>query len=95
MKQNFHSCGVLLFLLFLFTFSQTSARFLATKQGEKVEKLNNIYSKDSVGEMESSDSSFDELMGVEECGNGDEECLKRRIVIEAHLDYIYTQHHKP
>ncbi|KAI3989831.1 hypothetical protein MKX01_040801 [Papaver californicum] len=34
------------------------------------------------------------LMGAEEdgeeCGNGDE-CLKRRMIAEAHLDYIYTQ----
>lgn len=36
-----------------------------------------------------------ELMGMEDCGNEDEECLKRRVLAEAHLDYIYTQHHKP
>ncbi|KAK9175649.1 hypothetical protein WN944_027656 [Citrus x changshan-huyou] len=37
-----------------------------------------------------------QLMGMEACDeNGDEECLKRRIITEAHLDYIYTQHHKP
>ncbi|KAK9921168.1 hypothetical protein M0R45_029690 [Rubus argutus] len=35
------------------------------------------------------------LMGSEECDEKDEECLKRRMVAEAHLDYIYTQHHKP
>lgn len=38
-------------------------------------------------------------MGLEECGNEEEEeeeeCVKRRIISEAHLDYIYTQHHKP
>lgn len=36
-------------------------------------------------------------MGLEEYGNEDEdeECLKRRITAEAHLDYIYTQHRKP
>lgn len=33
-------------------------------------------------------------MGMEECENEDEECLKRRVLEEAHLDYIYTQHHK-
>ncbi|KAG9459123.1 hypothetical protein H6P81_003631 [Aristolochia fimbriata] len=32
---------------------------------------------------------------LEACGNEDEECLKRRMISEAHLDYIYTQHHKP
>lgn len=36
-----------------------------------------------------------QLMGMEECEKEDGECLKRRIITEAHLDYIYTQHHKP
>ncbi|KAJ6807177.1 putative phytosulfokines 6 [Iris pallida] len=38
------------------------------------------------------------VMGVEEhCSDGDEECLKRRVMMisEPHLDYIYTQHQKP
>lgn len=37
-------------------------------------------------------------MGSEECGEEeeeDEECYKRRMIEEAHLDYIYTQHHRP
>jgi len=38
---------------------------------------------------------FQQLMGLEVCRGGDEECFKRRIIAEAHLDYIYTQHHKP
>ncbi|KAL5717134.1 Phytosulfokine precursor protein (PSK) [Ranunculus cassubicifolius] len=50
--------------------------------------------KDSVGEETEEDDTID-LMGVEYCGNGDEECIKRRMVAEAHLDYIYTQQHKP
>ncbi|XP_057480142.1 putative phytosulfokines 6 isoform X2 [Actinidia eriantha] len=77
MKQK-HSIALLLFLLFLVTTAQSSARILATKQGE---------------EMEEDDSL--NLMGVEDCQNGVEECLKRRMIAEAHLDYIYTQHHKP
>ncbi|KVH88545.1 Phytosulfokine [Cynara cardunculus var. scolymus] len=32
---------------------------------------------------------------MEDCGSRDEECLKRRVLEEAHLDYIYTQHHRP
>nr|GFA22121.1 putative phytosulfokines 6 [Tanacetum cinerariifolium] len=40
-------------------------------------------------------NSFDEMMGLEACLSGDEECLKRRVLAEAHLDYIYTQKHKP
>ncbi|XP_010912231.1 uncharacterized protein [Elaeis guineensis] len=35
-----------------------------------------------------------ELMGLHECKEEDEECLKRRMISEAHLDYIYTQRHK-
>lgn len=31
-------------------------------------------------------------MGIEECEEKDEVCLKRRMIAEAHLDYIYTQH---
>ncbi|XWS52903.1 hypothetical protein CRYUN_Cryun11dG0112300 [Craigia yunnanensis] len=39
---------------------------------------------------------MNQLMGVvEACDTGDHECLKRRIISEAHLDYIYTQHHMP
>ena len=38
---------------------------------------------------------FQQLMGLELCQSGDDECFKRRIIAEAHLDYIYTQHRKP
>lgn len=31
-------------------------------------------------------------MGIEKCEEKDEVCLKRRMIAEAHLDYIYTQH---
>ncbi|CAD5178510.1 unnamed protein product [Musa acuminata subsp. malaccensis] len=33
------------------------------------------------------------LMGMEACAGGTEECLERRMMSEAHLDYIYTQRH--
>uniref|UniRef100_A0A1J3CPC5 Phytosulfokine n=1 Tax=Noccaea caerulescens TaxID=107243 RepID=A0A1J3CPC5_NOCCA len=37
-----------------------------------------------------------ELMGEEKCEESDEECMKRRMITESHLDYIYTQsHNKP
>ncbi|CAI0466213.1 unnamed protein product [Linum tenue] len=46
------------------------------------------------------EEDFSTLMGAEEmekaegvCEEKDED-LKRRMVVEAHLDYIYTQHHK-
>jgi hypothetical protein len=35
-------------------------------------------------------------MGSEECyDEKDEEWSRRRMIAEAHLDYIYTQDHKP
>ncbi|XP_057805829.1 putative phytosulfokines 6 [Salvia miltiorrhiza] len=87
MKPNIHSVALLLILvLLLITTSHTSSRKLASKQ--------EINSNKSVTEMEDTDS-FPNLMGLEECGNKDEECLNRRILADAHLDYIYTQHHKP
>ncbi|CAI0408087.1 unnamed protein product [Linum tenue] len=53
----------------------------------------------SAGSLKEED--FSTLMGAEElenaegvCEENDEDCLKRRMVAEAHLDYIYTQHHK-
>lgn len=34
------------------------------------------------------------MMGLEHCEDGNEECVRRRMIADAHLDYIYTQHHK-
>jgi hypothetical protein len=33
-------------------------------------------------------------MGAEACeeGNDKDECVQRRLLVDAHLDYIYTQH---
>ncbi|XP_073291094.1 putative phytosulfokines 6 [Primulina huaijiensis] len=74
-------------LFILLIISHTSARLLPTHQVDKTEiKLNE---KSSALE-----DDFSSLMGMEECGDKDEECLKRRMIAEAHLDYIYTQHHK-
>ncbi|KAM7262804.1 hypothetical protein ACFE04_000487 [Oxalis oulophora] len=36
-----------------------------------------------------------DLMGLEKCEENDKECFKRRIIADAHLDYIYTQNHNP
>lgn len=92
MKLNFHSHALVLLLLFIIYTSATSGRLMAPKQGE--EKLKEISTQVFIVETEGSEMT-NELMGMEDCGNGDEECLKRRILSEAHLDYIYTQHHKP
>ncbi|CAN4100746.1 unnamed protein product [Withania somnifera] len=94
MKQLIISC-FLVFLVFLFVFLSlaSSSRFLSTtqvKQDVKHGKVSiSLYSFD---QMETTDS-LKKLMGVEECEEEDEECVKRRVVAEAHLDYIYTQNH--
>ncbi|CAO2814670.1 unnamed protein product [Amaranthus hypochondriacus] len=80
MKHRFLSCYLVVFFLCVVAFSTTNARVIP-KQGS----LPFFENKDSI----------DELMGIEICKNGDEECLKRRIVSEVHLDYIYTQHQNP
>ncbi|GJM88010.1 hypothetical protein PR202_ga04025 [Eleusine coracana subsp. coracana] len=39
--------------------------------------------------------SISEMMGAEEaeaCEEGNDECMQRRLLRDAHLDYIYTQH---
>ncbi|XP_058197763.1 putative phytosulfokines 6 [Rhododendron vialii] len=95
MKQSLHSAALLLSLLLLITTSQALARFLATKQGEEEPRVNEITTGvTSPTETEEDDSM--NLMGIlEDCHGGDEECVKRRMDAEAHLDYIYTQHLKP
>ncbi|XP_058088388.1 putative phytosulfokines 6 [Magnolia sinica] len=91
-----HSRQLLLSLLLLFLlpcYTTRATRLPTPKQG-KEEVMVNLFSE--VGhskEIEEEDSWT--LMAMEDCGNGDEECLKRRMTSEAHLDYIYTQHHKP
>ncbi|KAK4854848.1 hypothetical protein QYF36_001843 [Acer negundo] len=96
MKQNLH-LTLLFFILVIISSSKVSARFIVTKQQgqEEIKLMKEIpSSQDSLQVMEDIES-IRELMGIEACDNGDEECFKRRIISEAHLDYIYTQHHKP
>ncbi|KAB2065572.1 hypothetical protein ES319_A09G098100v1 [Gossypium barbadense] len=88
MKQSFISGVLLLFFLFLISSSHLSARSLANKQGKEEVEL--TQTADMVD-----NELMNQLLGVEACDAGDDECLKRRIISEAHLDYIYTQHHKP
>ncbi|XP_057953618.1 putative phytosulfokines 6 [Malania oleifera] len=92
MKQyKFHALFLLLCLIFT---ARTSSRSLTTEQGPKEIELNEITSGNSLEGAEDTDmSKFQRLMGQEDCENRDEECLRRRIVLEAHLDYIYTQGH--
>ncbi|KAK8683369.1 hypothetical protein V6N13_039431 [Hibiscus sabdariffa] len=88
MKLSFLSGVLLLFLVFLTSSSHLSARFLADKQGKEEVELTQITDREDTELM-------NQLFGVEACDSGDDECLKRRMLSEAHLDYIYTQHHKP
>ncbi|KAJ7001658.1 putative phytosulfokines 6 [Populus alba] len=95
MKQTLHYKALLLFLLVLVHSSELSARFLLSKQGKEDLNLKEITSEGTFVETEGSELITNQLMGLEVCHSGDEECFKRRIIAEAHLDYIYTQHHKP
>ncbi|XP_009619522.1 putative phytosulfokines 6 [Nicotiana tabacum] len=92
MKQNLYFLLLLLLLVSMLVSSQASARFLANNQVKGEVKLHKTIGGDSIDRMETTDDS-NELRGVEECDDGDEECFKRRVIAEAHLDYIYTQHH--
>ncbi|KAK1429182.1 hypothetical protein QVD17_11386 [Tagetes erecta] len=83
MKHTFHCTVPFIFLIIIFFFfTHSSARFLHTKPGE-----NPLVDLETI-------NSFNDVMGVEDCENEDDECLKRRVLVDAHLDYIYTQHHK-
>ncbi|KAJ4971603.1 hypothetical protein NE237_004702 [Protea cynaroides] len=73
---------------------KSTARLILAKQDEEKVKVDKIVQGGPL-RTEGVDDSWNQLMGMEDCGDGDEECLKRRMVAEAHLDYIYTQHHKP
>ncbi|KAE9619620.1 hypothetical protein Lal_00038059 [Lupinus albus] len=93
-----HKIVLPFFVLLILSSFLASARDLlvpskGTKQGEKVEKVNgNIlgqaYAADLTDHME-------ELIDSKKCNEKDEECFIRRMIAEAHLDYIYTEHHKP
>ncbi|KAB5561559.1 hypothetical protein DKX38_006516 [Salix brachista] len=95
MKQNLHYKALLLFLLVLVHSSKLSARFLLAKQGRDDLNLKEITSEGTPAQTDDSELITNQLMGLELCQSGDDECFKRRIIAEAHLDYIYTQHRKP
>ncbi|XP_030521964.1 putative phytosulfokines 6 [Rhodamnia argentea] len=85
--------ALLLFALLLFS-SSSLARPLSTAP----QVLLGGGKPEADGNLATEAADLSNLMGVEaeeSCGDQDEECLKRRMVAEAHLDYIYTQDHKP
>ncbi|KAE9587989.1 hypothetical protein Lal_00003197 [Lupinus albus] len=79
MKLSFHCGALLIFLFFLVSSSTLCARPLATEQGEELEGA----------------KSFKGLGMEDYCNSEDEECLVKRMSLEVHIDYIYTEHHKP
>ncbi|KAL0410057.1 UNVERIFIED_CONTAM: hypothetical protein Slati_3595400 [Sesamum latifolium] len=86
MKQVSHAAAIICVFLLLIINAYTSARLLPSRQGDY----------DSPGMSLQQEDDLPTLMGLEEsCGDGDDGCEKRRMVAEAHLDYIYTQHHHP
>ncbi|KAE8717044.1 putative D-mannose binding lectin protein with Apple-like carbohydrate-binding domain [Hibiscus syriacus] len=90
MKEK--SIGSVTFLLFVLLVCSSAFRLLPQKQGE-----NEVASKGIIRPALVTDTKEDisNLMGSEDCNEKDEECIRRRAIAEAHLDYIYTQHHKP
>ncbi|KAJ8532758.1 hypothetical protein K7X08_015647 [Anisodus acutangulus] len=77
----------LLSLMVLLISYTTSARLLPTTNSQENKKIESTYPISSQVQED-----FNDLMGIEECEEKDEVCFKRRMVAEAHLDYIYTQH---
>ncbi|GMJ02933.1 PHYTOSULFOKINE 3 PRECURSOR [Hibiscus trionum] len=84
--------GFITFLLFALLVCSSAYRLQPHKQGEKEVKAKGIVPPALVTDTKEDISN---LMGSEDCSEKDEECVKRRMIAEAHLDYIYTQHHKP
>ncbi|KAF7147298.1 hypothetical protein RHSIM_Rhsim03G0081200 [Rhododendron simsii] len=94
MKQVSQMGIIFLTVSLLLSHSLTSARPLLPLQGNQMVKANEItQSLPSINVEDEED--LVNLTGTEECDEKDEDCIKRRMVAEAHLDYIYTQRHKP
>ncbi|KAL8151112.1 hypothetical protein V2J09_020920 [Rumex salicifolius] len=91
-----HLCSFLLLFLALLVTSESIYLLSKINQGEDV-KVSEIKSASVGTTMVEDDTPINELMGfeLESCEEDrDEECLKRRLISEAHLDYIYTQQNK-
>ncbi|KAM0940336.1 putative phytosulfokine [Dioscorea sansibarensis] len=81
-------CPILLILAILLAIHTVKAS-RALKEGSRDGELKKI-------EKDSFSNTTLQLIELENCETDvDHECVKRRMMDEAHLDYIYTQHHKP
>ncbi|XP_039057470.1 putative phytosulfokines 6 [Hibiscus syriacus] len=88
MKGN--SVGFLSILILAFLLLSASSRLLLQiNHGEKEFHTSGMSTQSDPKE------DLSDLIGAEECEEKDEECVERRVIQEAHLDYIYTQNHKP
>ncbi|XP_030520906.1 putative phytosulfokines 6 [Rhodamnia argentea] len=96
MKFGLCSPALSIFLLFLLLSSSPAAKHAANEPGLEERGMKKIASTGGsmLEKTEGTDDLIRDLMGEETCEDGDEECLKRRFMSEAHLDYIYTQQHK-
>ncbi|XP_031395521.1 putative phytosulfokines 6 [Punica granatum] len=101
MKQN-HGIALMMLLLLILVVSHSSARLLKPNfsgEGGAMDE-SGIIAHHAAASYSDPSADFSNLMGtadeeLEVCGEEDAECMKRRMTAEAHLDYIYTQHHKP
>ncbi|CAN1357091.1 Putative phytosulfokines 6 [Linum perenne] len=90
-----HCCSLVVLLLLV------ALLLVSSSQGVDGRVLMDDHQKDvdhlASGSSASLEDDFSMLIGEDGvvCEEKDEEeCLKRRMIAEAHLDYIYTQHQK-
>ncbi|XP_008807509.1 putative phytosulfokines 6 [Phoenix dactylifera] len=95
MKHSSRSHGLLPLLLLLLTmlsvYTTRASRLLS--QPKLDARVDDVTLLGDAAETEERYSR--ELMELEKCVEEDDECLKTRMISEAHLDYIYTQRHRP
>ncbi|XP_017622694.1 putative phytosulfokines 6 isoform X2 [Gossypium arboreum] len=91
MKQKIIGFISLLSLAFLLLccFSASARLLMQINHGEKEFRANEM-----IIQADAKDD-FSNLIGAEKCYEKDEECLERRMIADAGLDYIYSQSNKP
>ncbi|GMH09961.1 hypothetical protein Nepgr_011802 [Nepenthes gracilis] len=89
MKRN---CRRLIFFVVFLVFSSTTSARLLQPPINEVGEMAKIL-EPPFGNGFTAEDEISYLMGLERCEKGDEEedCVRRRMIAEAHLDYIYTQ----
>ncbi|WMV52426.1 hypothetical protein MTR67_045811 [Solanum verrucosum] len=87
MKSMLNLSLISSFIILLLISQTISARLPPTNNRD----INKIEANGIIHSIPTQEEDFTNLMGMEECEDRDEACLNRRMVAEAHLDYIYTQ----